>query len=60
MDWFQMGKEYFEIVYCHSAYLMYMQGKSWEMLDCMKHKLESRLLGEISITLDRQMTTPLW
>ena len=47
MDWFQMGKEYLEIVYCHSAYLMYMQGKSWEMLDCMKHKLESRLPGEI-------------
>ena len=46
------GKEYIKAVYCHSAYLTYMQSTSWEMLDCMKHKLESRLLGEISITLD--------
>ena len=46
------GKEYVKAVYCHPAYLTYMQSTSWEMLDWMKHKLESRLLGEISITLD--------
>ena len=45
------GKEYVKAVYCHHAYLTYMQGTSWEMLGWMKHKLESRLLGEISITL---------
>ena len=43
-------------VYCHSAYLTYMQSTSWEMLDWMKHKLESRLLGELSMTSDMQMT----
>ena len=42
------GKEYIKAVYCHSAYLTYMQSTSGEMLDWMKHKLESRLLGEIS------------
>ena len=41
------GKEYVKAVYCHPAYLTYMQSTSWEMLDWMKHKLESRLLGEI-------------
>ena len=45
-------KEYAKAVYCHPAYLTYMQNTSWEMLDWMKHKLESRLLGEISITSD--------
>ena len=54
------GKDYVKAVYCHSAYLTYMQSTSWEMLDWMKHKLESKLLGEISITLDMQMTPPLW
>ena len=54
------GKEYIEAVYCHPAYLNSMQSTSWEMLGCMKHKLESRLPGEISITSDRQMTPPLW
>ena len=49
-DWFQKGKEYIKAVYCHPAYLTYMQSPSWEMLGWMKHKLESRLLGEISIT----------
>ena len=44
------GKEYVKAVYCHPAYLTYMQSTSWEMLDWMKNKLESRLLGEISIT----------
>ena len=41
-----IGKEYIKPVYCHSAYLNYMQSTSLEMLDWMKHKLESRLLGE--------------
>ena len=46
-------KEYVKAVYCHLAYLTYMQSASWEMLGWMKHKLESRLLGEISITSDK-------
>ena len=53
------GKEY-KAVYCHPAYLTSMQSTSCEMLGWMKHKLESRLLGEISITSDMQMTPPLW
>ena len=57
---FKLGKEYIKDVYCHLAYLTYMQSTSYEMLDWMKHKLESRLLGEISITSDMQMTPPLW
>ena len=52
-------KEYVKGVYCHPTYLTYMQSTSWEMLVRMKHKLESRLLGEISITSDMQMTPPL-
>ena len=59
-DWFQIGKEYIKAVYCDPAYLTYMQSTSCEMLGWMKHKLESRLLGEISITSDMQMTPPLW
>ena len=54
------GKEYIKAVYCHPAYLTYMQHTSFEMLGWKKHKLESRLLGEISITSDMQMTPPLW
>ena len=54
------GKAYVKAVYYHPAYLMYMQSTSWEMLDWIKHKLESRLPGEISITSDMQMTPPLW
>ena len=54
------GKEYVKAVYCHPAYLTYMQSTLWETLGFMKHKLESRLLGEISIISDRQMTPPLW
>ena len=50
-------KEYVKAVYCHLAYLTSMQSTSWEMLGWMKHKLESRLLGEISITSDMQMNT---
>jgi len=53
-------KEYVKAVYCHPAYLTYMQSTSCEMLGCMKHKLESGLLGEISITSDMQITPPLW
>ena len=56
----KLGKEYIKAVYCHPAYLTYMQSTSCEMLGWMKQKLESRLLGEISITSDMQMTTPLW
>ena len=52
-------KEYVKAVYCHPAYLTYMQSTSCETLGWMKYKLESRLLGEISVTLDMQMTPPL-
>ena len=55
-----LGKEYVKAVHCHSAYKTYMQSTSGEMLDWMKHKLESRLLGETPITSDRQMTLLLW
>ena len=54
------GKEYIKAVYCHLAYLTYIQSTSCEMLGWMKHKLESRLPGEISVTSDMQMTPPLW
>ena len=60
MDWFQIGKEYVKAVYCHPAYLTYMQSISCEMPSWIKHKLESRLPREISITSDMQMTPPLW
>ena len=46
----KLVKEYVKVVYCHPAYLTYMRSTSWEMLGWMKHKLESRLLGEISVT----------
>ena len=59
-DWFQTGKEYVKGVYCHPAYLTSMQSTLWETLDWKKHKLESRLPGEISITSDMQMIPPLW
>ena len=54
------GKEYVKAVYCHHAYLTYMQSTSWETLGWMKHKLESRSPGEISITLDMQIIPALW
>ena len=54
------GKEYVKAVSCHPACLTYMQSTSWEMPGWMKHKLELRLPGEISITSDMQMTPPLW
>ena len=53
-------KEYVKAVYCHPAYLIYVQSTSWEMLGWKKHKLESRLPGEFLITSDMQMTPPLW
>ena len=56
----KLGKECVKAVYCHPAYLTYMQSTSFEMLGWMKHKLELRFLGEISITSDTQMTSPLW
>ena len=56
----KLGKEYIKAVYCHLDYLTYMQSTSGEKLDWMKHKLESRLPGEISITSDMQVTPPLW
>ena len=56
---FKSGKEYIKAVYCHPAYLVSMQSTSCEMLGWIKHKLESRLPGEISITSDMQMTPPL-
>ena len=51
----KLGKEYVEAVYRHPAYLTYMQSTSCEMPGWMRHKLESRLLGEISITSDTKM-----
>ena len=56
----KLGKEYVNVVYCHPAYLTYVQSTSCRMPDWMKHKLESRLPGEISVTSDMQMTPPLW
>ena len=56
----KLGKEYVKAVYCHPAYLTYMQRTSSEMPGWMKHRLEPRLLGEIPTTSDRQMTPALW
>ena len=55
----KLGKEYVKAVYCLPAYLTSVQSTPWEMPGWMKHKLESRLPGEISITSDRQMIPPL-
>ena len=55
----KLGKEYIKTIYCHLAYLTYMQSTSCEILYWMKHKLESRFQGEMSITSDIQMTPPL-
>ena len=57
---YKPGKGYVKFVYCHPAYLTSMQSMSQDTLGWMKHKLESRLPGEISITSDMQMTPPLW
>ena len=56
----KLGKEYNNAVYCHTAYLTYMQSISCEMPGLMNHKLDSRLPGEISVTSDKQMTPTLW
>ena len=56
----KLGKEYAKAVYYHPAYLTYMQSTSCEMPGWMKHKQESRLQGEISITSVIQLTPPLW
>jgi len=56
----RLEKEYAKAVYCHLAYLTYMQSTSGKMPGWMSHKLESRLQGEVSVTTDMQMTPPLW
>ena len=56
----KLGKQYIKAVCCHPAYLTYMQSTSCEMSGWMKHSLESRLPGKISITSDMQVTPPLW
>ena len=56
---FTLGKEYIKAAYCHPAYLTCMQSTSCKMPGWMKHKLESSLLGEISITSDMQIDTIL-
>ena len=56
----KLGKENIKVVYCHPAFLTYIQSASCEMLGWMKHKLESKLPGEISITSDKQMIPPSW
>ena len=56
----KLGNEYVKAVYCHPAYLTDMQSTLSKMSGWMKLKLESRLLGEISVTSDTQMTPPLW
>ena len=52
----KLGQEYVMAVYCHPAYGTYMQSTPYEMLDFMKHKVESRLPGKLSIASDLQMT----
>ena len=59
-DWFKIGKEARQDCTLSPAYLTSMQSTSREMLGWMKHKLESRLQGEISTTSDMQITPPLW
>ena len=56
----KLGKECIKAVYCHPAYLSYMQSTSCKILVWMKHKLKSRLMGGMSITSDMQMTPPVW
>ena len=51
----KLGKKFIKAVYCHPAYLTYMQSTSCEMPGWVKHKLESRLPGEILTTSDMQM-----
>ena len=56
----KLGKEYIKVVYCHPAYLTYMQSTLSKTPGWMKYKLESRLPGEIAVTSDMQMTPTLW
>ena len=56
----KLRSEYVKTVYCHPAYLTYTQSTSFGIPDWMKHKLESRLLGEISVTSGMQMTPSVW
>ena len=56
----KLGTKYIKTVYYHPVYLTYMQSTSYEMPGCLKHKLESRLPGEILKTSDMQMIPPLW
>ena len=56
----KLGKEYVKAIYCHPVNLTYMESTPSKMLGWMKHKLKSRLLGEVSVTSDMQMTLPLW
>ena len=56
----KLRKEYVKAVYCHPSFLTYMQSTLCKMLGWIKHKLESSLQGEISLTSDMQMTPPLW
>ena len=60
MDWFRIGKGPIKAAYCYPGYLTHMQSTSCERPGWMKQKLESRLLGEISVTSGMQMTPPLW
>ena len=59
-DQFQIGKGYVKAVYCHPAYLTYKRNTLCKMPDWMKHKLESRVLEEISVTSDMHMLPSLW
>ena len=60
-NWLQIGKGVHQgCIYCHPVHLTYMQNTTCEMSGWMKHKLESRLLGEISISSNMQVTPPLW
>ena len=56
----KLGKKYIKAVYCHPAYIIYIQSTSGEMLGWVEDKLESKLLREISVTSDMQMIPPLW
>ena len=56
----KLRKEYVKAIYCQPACLTFIQNTSSEMPGWMKHKVKSRLLGEISIISDMQMIPPLW
>ena len=60
VDWFQIGKSYVKVVYCHSVYFTDLQSTSCKMPGWMRHKLESSLQRKISVTLGMQIITPLW